>query len=355
MSSTRLTKGAGRPLVLGAALLLLFAPSHARQQQQQSPAERERAAKMIDSGNYSGAVEVLKAAVKKGAKEDAEAWYHLGAAYTGLDDVKEARKAFERATKLRPDWAPARAGLATAHLTAGRLGDAEHEARRALGLDARQKEAHYVLGAVALRRDRFAEALERAEGALRTDPDFYSALALKARALVGLALNASGPAEGGGPDPEATRAAAEERKSRLDEAGAVLERLVRLRPDSEAVAGWREQLEAVRLYARAYNPADPTRTVFRSNEVTQRAVIHAKPEPTFPPQARARGTSGVVRLRLVLAADGEVKHILVVRGLPNGLTEASIRAARLIRFTPAMRDGRPVSTVVTVEYGFHIY
>ena len=350
MFSTRLTRDAGRPLVLAAALLFVCAPAHARQ----ATAERDRAAKMIESGNYEGAVEVLKGAVKKQAREDAESWYNLGAAYTGLDDVKEARKAFERAMKLRPDWAPARAGLATAHLNSGRLGDAEHEARRALGLDARQKEAHYVLGAIALRRDRFAEALERAEGALRTDPDFTSALLLKARALVGLALNAPGPGPDGA-EVEALKAAADERKSRLDEAGAVLERLVRLKPDSQAAADWREQLEAVRLYSGAYAAADPARTVFRGTEVTQRAVIHDKPEPVFPPLARERGTSGVVRLRLVLGADGKVKHILVVRGLPNGLTEASIRAARLIRFTPAVRDGRPVSTVVTVEYGFHIY
>lgn len=353
MFSTRLTHGAGRLLTLAAALLLLPAASQARQ----APAERESAAKMIDSGNYSGAVEVLKGAVKKDAKADAEAWYHLGAAYTGLDDPKEARKAFEKAIKLRPDWAPARAGLAAAHLSAGRLGDAEHEARRALGLDAGQKEAHYVLGAVALRRDRFAEALERAEGAMRADPDYPSALLLKVGALVGLALNASAPPgpDGDRPDLEAVKAVAEERRSRLDEAGAALERLVRLKPDSKAVAGWREQLEAVRLYAKAYDPSDPTRTVFRGTEVTQRAVIHDKPEPEFTPLARSRGTSGVVRLRLVLAADGEVKHILVVRGLPNGLTEASIRAARRIRFTPAVKDGRPVSTAVMVEYGFHIY
>jgi len=342
-----MTRRAGRLLVLAAALLLVTATPQARQ------AERDRAAKMVESGDYAAAAEVLKGAVKKDAREDPEAWYNLGAAYTGLDDLKEARKAFERAMKLRPDWAPARAGLAAAHLNSGRLGDAEHEARRALGLDPRQKEALYVLGAIALRRDRFAEALERAEAALGADPDFSSALVLKARSLVGLALNSAPP--GPNAETEAFKVADEERKSRLDEAGAVLERLVRLKPDSKAAADWREQLEAVRLYASAYDPKDPTRTVFKGTEVTKRAVIHFKPEPSFPPLGRERGTSGFVRLRLVLGADGKVKHVLVVRGLPNGLTEASIEAARQIRFTPAVKDGRNVSTVVMVEYGFHIY
>jgi TonB family protein len=303
---------------------------------------------MINHGNYEGAVEVLKAAVRKESKDDPEAWYQLGAAYTGLRDLKEARKAFERALNLRPDFARAHAGLAAAFLDAGKLSDAEHHSRRALGLDPRQKEAHYVLGSVALRRERFGEALERAEEALRTDPNFTPGLLLKAQALISQSAP-NGPAR---PDAEPETA---ERKARLAEAEATLDRLVRLNPDAKLAADWREQLEAVRLYAKVYDPADPSRTIFRSNEVTTRAVIHSKPEPQFPESARGRGTHGTVRLRLVLGADGKVQHILVLRALPDGLTEASISAARKIRFTPATRDGRPVSTAVVVEYGFQIY
>jgi hypothetical protein len=50
-----------------------------------------------------------------------------------------------------------------------------------------------------------------------------------------------------------------------------------------------------------------------------------------------------------------VQGISVVKGLPDGLTERAISAAKQIRFTPAEKDGRNVSQYVTLEYNFNIY
>jgi len=44
-----------------------------------------------------------------------------------------------------------------------------------------------------------------------------------------------------------------------------------------------------------------------------------------------------------------------VRAVPNGLTEAAIRAAKRIRFVPATKDGKPVSMWMTLEYNFSLY
>ncbi|MDT5059855.1 MAG: hypothetical protein QOH63_562, partial [Acidobacteriota bacterium] len=44
-----------------------------------------------------------------------------------------------------------------------------------------------------------------------------------------------------------------------------------------------------------------------------------------------------------------------VSGLPNGLTERAIAAARQIRFTPAMKDGHAVSQYIQIEYNFNLY
>jgi TonB family protein len=49
-----------------------------------------------------------------------------------------------------------------------------------------------------------------------------------------------------------------------------------------------------------------------------------------------------------------VQGISVVKGLPDGLTEKAIAAAKQIRFTPAQKDGRTVSQYVTLEYNFNI-
>jgi TonB family protein len=94
---------------------------------------------------------------------------------------------------------------------------------------------------------------------------------------------------------------------------------------------------------------------FRTNEVTKRALITHKPEPGFTEEARQNGAEGVVRLRAVLTADGKVAQLSVVKGLPDGLTEKAIAAAKQIRFTPAEKDGRAVSQHAVLEYYFTIH
>ena len=101
-------------------------------------------------------------------------------------------------------------------------------------------------------------------------------------------------------------------------------------------------------------PIDYSRT-FRQSEVTKKAAITRKPEPDFTEQARRFNVTGVVRLRAILAASGEVKNIAVVKSLPHGLTERSLEAARQMRFNPALKDGRAVAQYVVLEYNFNIY
>ena len=95
--------------------------------------------------------------------------------------------------------------------------------------------------------------------------------------------------------------------------------------------------------------------VYPTSEVTTRATITFKPEPGFTGKARSNNVSGVVRLRAVLGSDGTVRNISVIKGLPDGLTEKAVAAARKIKFKPATIDGRPVSQFVVLEYNFNIY
>ncbi len=60
-------------------------------------------------------------------------------------------------------------------------------------------------------------------------------------------------------------------------------------------------------------------------------------------------------LLVVFADEGFLKHILVLQGLSHGLTGQAIAAARKIRFTPAMRDGKPISVIGSLEYYFNLY
>lgn len=102
-------------------------------------------------------------------------------------------------------------------------------------------------------------------------------------------------------------------------------------------------------------PAAPPGEVYRPGEVTRKAVIVFKPEPRYTESARHNDTSGVVRLRVVLAADGKVRNISVVKSLPDGLTESAIDTARHILFFPARKDGQVVGQFATLEYNFNIY
>ncbi|HEX8456698.1 MAG TPA: energy transducer TonB [Pyrinomonadaceae bacterium] len=94
----------------------------------------------------------------------------------------------------------------------------------------------------------------------------------------------------------------------------------------------------------------------KGDDVTVRAVIRLKPNPGYPRGARRYGVEGTVKLRIILGADGRVREQMeVLEGLPHGLTEEAIRAARLIEFEPARKNGRPVSQYVTVIYNFRLH
>jgi TonB family protein len=94
---------------------------------------------------------------------------------------------------------------------------------------------------------------------------------------------------------------------------------------------------------------------FKQSEVSVHAVITYKPEPGFTEEARRENVTGMVRLRAVLSASGEVTNISVIKGLPDGLTERAINAARQIKFRPAQKDGHIVSQYIVLEYNFNIY
>jgi TonB family protein len=60
-------------------------------------------------------------------------------------------------------------------------------------------------------------------------------------------------------------------------------------------------------------------------------------------------------LKIVFGANGSIESVRVVSGLPNGLTERAIAAARGIKFVPAQKNGITVSTSMQVEYNFNLY
>jgi TonB family protein len=98
-----------------------------------------------------------------------------------------------------------------------------------------------------------------------------------------------------------------------------------------------------------------TESIFIGKEVDTRIRLLKKPEPNYTQTAKGEQIRGTVILKCVFAADGTVTNIRVVQGLPNGLTEKAIEAARKIKFIPATKDGKNVSMWMQLEYNFNLY
>ncbi len=93
--------------------------------------------------------------------------------------------------------------------------------------------------------------------------------------------------------------------------------------------------------------------IFSESEVTTKARILEKPEASYTPTAKENQVTGTVVLRAVFSSDGTVTNIRVVSGLADGLSEQAIVAAKMIKFVPAMKDDRPVSMSIELQYNFN--
>jgi TonB family protein len=94
---------------------------------------------------------------------------------------------------------------------------------------------------------------------------------------------------------------------------------------------------------------------YTGKEVDKKARLGMKPEPSYTESARAKQIAGTVVLRVVFSSNGMVTNVRVISGLPDGLTEKAIDAARKIKFIPAIKNGNYVSMWMQLEYNFNLY
>jgi len=80
--------------------------------------------------------------------------------------------------------------------------------------------------------------------------------------------------------------------------------------------------------------------------------IFDMPSALFPDEIRDKGTFGTVILKVRFLAGGAIGKIIVIQGLPDGLTEEAVKAAKGIRFLPARLNGRLTNSAQTIEYIF---
>jgi TonB family protein len=75
----------------------------------------------------------------------------------------------------------------------------------------------------------------------------------------------------------------------------------------------------------------------------------------YPPELRRIGVSGTVLVWLFLSEDGEVVKVLVNESSGNPeLDKAGLEVARVMKFTPAENDGRPVAVWIALPIVFDL-
>lgn len=96
-------------------------------------------------------------------------------------------------------------------------------------------------------------------------------------------------------------------------------------------------------------PTTPQPKYERSVKVTY------KPRATYTEETRKKLSSGTVRIAVEFCGDGSIGFVFPLPTvIDRDLVQQSVNAAKGIRFEPAMKDGKPVTVINFVEYGFFI-
>ena len=96
-------------------------------------------------------------------------------------------------------------------------------------------------------------------------------------------------------------------------------------------------------------PEPPKKTVVSGGVLNGKAI--SKPQPAYPPIAKAARASGTVTVQILVDESGRVVSASAVSGHPL-LQQAAVSAARNARFSPTLLSGQPVKVSGVITYNF---
>jgi protein TonB len=79
------------------------------------------------------------------------------------------------------------------------------------------------------------------------------------------------------------------------------------------------------------------------------------PDPQYTDEARQAKYEGTCVLGMIVGPDGKPREIRIQRGIGMGLDKKAMEAVQQWRFSPATKDGQPVSVLISVEVSFKLY
>jgi periplasmic protein TonB len=99
----------------------------------------------------------------------------------------------------------------------------------------------------------------------------------------------------------------------------------------------------------APTPPPRPKTIVSGGVLNGKAI--SKPQPAYPPIAKAARASGTVTVQIVVDESGRVISASAVSGHPL-LQQAAVSAARNARFSPTLLSGQPVKVSGVITYNF---
>ena len=77
-------------------------------------------------------------------------------------------------------------------------------------------------------------------------------------------------------------------------------------------------------------------------------------QPKYPPDAFVKKIEGTVEVEILIDANGNVARARVIQSIP-ALDQAALKTVYRWRFSPAIKNGRPVATIANAPVAFRIY
>ena len=96
--------------------------------------------------------------------------------------------------------------------------------------------------------------------------------------------------------------------------------------------------------------AASTEPVRVSGSAQQKKLVKVV-KPVYPPEAKAKGIQGTVKLQALIGRDGAVKELKVLGG-PEELVPPSVEAVKQWVYEPTLRDGEPVEVITDIDVNF---
>lgn len=306
---------------------------------------------LYEAGQYREAIVSLGGAIRdKQYEKKGEIWNFLGLTYLAVDDLKNARKSLEKAVKLDQANSVFHGNLAYVYLLQRNSKKARSEADIAIKNDPKNVPALIVRG-TANYWDKQYDAAERdIDQAILLDDKSPQPYLVKSNILINRMSQRLVKGSSMKKEIALLRQATETLKTGL-------EKCARTTKCKEITEDY-ETMSIFLDYFSNNNPDDihPPASVPPPPEPgTTPIKILSKPKPEYTDAARNALVRGTITVVAMFGANGKIEHVLFLSRLGSGLDEEALKAVRKIKFEPATKDGKPISVVKRIEYGFDIY